>query len=121
MTCHECLPLLEEHLDNELEETLVRILSSHLAVCPECTREYEVLRRERSIYEKYSSSSRIEVSPAFWSRVARSLEKESNPTRVSNWRILKEWFAPATIPRFAVIWAASLLFATIGISVLVLK
>src|SRR5262249_15211748 len=30
-------------------------------------------------------------------------------------------FAPATIPRFAVIWAASLLFATIGISVLVLK
>jgi len=121
MTCHECLQLLEEHLDNESEERLAGILSSHLAFCPDCTREYEVLRRERSIYDQYSSSSRIEVSPAFWSRVARRLEEESNPVPASNWRILKEWLAPSTMRRFAVVWAASLLFATIGISALVLK
>jgi hypothetical protein len=121
MTCHECLSLLEEDLDNKLEGRLAGVLSSHLAVCPDCTREYEMLRRERTIYNQYSSSSRIEVSPAFWSGVARRLEEESNPVRTSHWRILKEWFTPATTPRFAVVWAASLLFAAIGISALVLK
>ena len=39
MNCTECQELIHSHLDDELEEQLLAVVVSHLASCPECSRE----------------------------------------------------------------------------------
>jgi anti-sigma factor RsiW len=39
MNCAECQDLIHSHLDDELEEQLLTEVVSHLAGCPDCSRE----------------------------------------------------------------------------------
>lgn len=44
MNCTECRDVIHSHLDDELEEQLLAGVVSHLASCPECSRELATLQ-----------------------------------------------------------------------------
>jgi len=54
MNCTECQEIIHSHLDDELEEQLLAEIVSHLASCPDCSRElgnlHESLRWLRRAY-----------------------------------------------------------------------
>ena len=91
MTCDECLLLMEEDLDAELDGRTAGILARHLAACSQCTKEYQTLRREREIYAQYSRD--VTVTPALWAAVQTRLEEDLKSSRFTVWRTLRRWVA----------------------------
>src|SRR5262249_2048080 len=93
---------------------------SHLSACRDCAREYQLLQRERELYDQYSNSRRIEVSPQLWGAVRARLEIES--LQPDPWKSLRNWFAAAMItPRFTPLLKAGLVLMAIGISLVLLR
>ncbi|HVF51146.1 MAG TPA: zf-HC2 domain-containing protein [Pyrinomonadaceae bacterium] len=73
LKCDECLPILEEYLDGELEEQQSETVSAHLAACPDCACAFEALRDEQEMYAHYQRD--IEVTPALWQAVRARIEQ----------------------------------------------
>jgi len=120
MTCDECLLLMEEDLDAELDGRTAGILAPHLAACSHCAKEYQTLRREREIYAQYSRD--FTVTPALWAAVQTRLEGDLKSSRFTLWRTLRSWVAGLTIiPRLTPIFAASLILIAIVITSVVMR
>ena len=120
MNCDDCSPMMEKSLDGELDVEQAQCLASHLAACRDCAREYQLLQRERELYDQYSNSRRIEVSPQLWSAVRARLEIESLQPGPS--KSLRNWFSAAMMtPRFTPLLTAGLVLMAIGISLVLLK
>ncbi|HEU4594665.1 MAG TPA: hypothetical protein VFS10_05820 [Pyrinomonadaceae bacterium] len=67
MKCEECLPLLEEFADGEVDRQTGDSMSAHMAACAECAEAFEALRAEQEMYLRYDRE--LEVSPAMWEAV----------------------------------------------------
>jgi anti-sigma factor RsiW len=52
MNCTECRDIIHSHLDDELEERLLAEVVSHLAICPDCSRELGSLQTSLSQLRK---------------------------------------------------------------------
>ncbi|HEY0380451.1 MAG TPA: zf-HC2 domain-containing protein [Pyrinomonadaceae bacterium] len=76
MKCEECLPLIEEYVDGELEGRLVERLDAHLSACAACAEEMTALRREQEVYASYRRD--LEVTPAHWNVVRARIEQEKD-------------------------------------------
>jgi hypothetical protein len=67
MRCEECLPLVEEFFDGELEGRTAEGVGAHLAACAECSEALDALAAEQDLYLRYDRG--VEVTPALWERV----------------------------------------------------
>ncbi|HEY0079793.1 MAG TPA: hypothetical protein VGB73_14355 [Pyrinomonadaceae bacterium] len=73
MRCNECLAVIEEYLDDELEQEMSRQVSGHVAACTDCAAAFDALVCEQELYTSYRRD--IEVSPALWQRVSLEIER----------------------------------------------
>lgn len=73
LKCDECLTVLEEYLDGELEEQQSETISAHLAACPDCACAFEAMRDEQEMYAHYQRD--IQVTPALWQAVRARIEQ----------------------------------------------
>ena len=124
MKCEECLPLIEEYVDGELDEREAARLESHLKACAMCAEELEALSREQEIYSRYQRD--LEVTPAQWNILRARIEQEKEalayaPEPASR----KQWFgtvfAPLSSFRPAVIMAVVLIAVAVTAGVMYLS
>ncbi len=120
MNCEDFLMMLDEYVENELDGKSAAQVSAHIADCPACAGEYEILRREQQIYSQYLLD--VEATPALWANVQADIEKVQRE-RFSlgnslDW-LAKTFGASAFNPAFAV--APVVLLITLGIIVGVTK
>jgi hypothetical protein len=78
MKCEECLPLLEEFADGEVDRQTADSMGAHLAACAECAEAFEALQAEQEMYLRYDRE--LEVSPAIWEAVRERIA-EAPPAR----------------------------------------
>ncbi|HJU53206.1 MAG TPA: zf-HC2 domain-containing protein, partial [Pyrinomonadaceae bacterium] len=76
MKCEECLPLIEEYVDGELDGRMIERLDAHLSTCAACGEELTALRREQEVYSNYRRD--LEVTPAHWNIVRARIEQEKD-------------------------------------------
>ena len=74
MKCEECLPLIEEYVDGELDGRTAERLGAHLSACAACADELAALGREQELYAGYRRD--LEVTPADWNIVRARIEQE---------------------------------------------
>ncbi|MDT5061014.1 MAG: putative zinc-finger [Acidobacteriota bacterium] len=116
MKCVECLPLIEEYIDGELNERMCERIEAHLSTCAECESEAAELRREQEIYALYQRD--VEVTPAQWNIVRARIEQERDAQpdepRARLRGRLGGLFAPGKVFRPALV--AALVLIVIGIT-----
>src|SRR5947209_18519908 len=96
MRCEDCLPLIEEFFDGELDAHTGEQMSAHLATCATCAAALDSLSFEQEIYAHYDR--RLEVSPALWASVSAEIARgpqaeRTPPTRQKFLGRLREAFA----------------------------
>ena len=79
MRCEDCLPLVEEYFDGEVEETVAARMGAHLAACETCAAALDALSFEQEIYARYDRG--LEVTPDLWARVSAEIAREPLPER----------------------------------------
>ncbi|HYO63330.1 MAG TPA: zf-HC2 domain-containing protein [Pyrinomonadaceae bacterium] len=68
MRCEDCLTVVEEYFDGELNEETETRVAAHLAACAECSEALDALAEEQTLYARYDRE--IEPSPALWQAVS---------------------------------------------------
>lgn len=120
MNCENYLMMLDEYAENELDEKSTIQVSAHIADCPACAGEYEILRREQQVYSQYLVD--VEATPALWSNVQADIEKAQrerfSPNNFRDW-LAKTFGISAFNPAFAA--TPILLLITLGIIVGLIK
>lgn len=91
MKCDECLPLVEEYVDGELNEREAEGLQAHLSLCASCAEAVDALMREQEIYARYERD--IEVTPAMWHAVRERIEAEKQTQQTQSSKTLNGWRA----------------------------
>ncbi len=79
MRCEDCLPLIEEYFDGEVEGTAAATMGAHLAACATCAAALDALSFEQEIYARYDR--RLEVGPDLWARVSAEIARDTPPPR----------------------------------------
>ncbi|HEY0173964.1 MAG TPA: zf-HC2 domain-containing protein [Pyrinomonadaceae bacterium] len=77
MRCEDCLPLIEEYFDGEVEGTAAASMGAHLAACATCAAALDALSFEQEIYARYDR--RLEVGPDLWARVSAEIARDTLP------------------------------------------
>jgi anti-sigma factor RsiW len=80
MKCEECLPLLEEFCDGEVDRQTGELMGAHMAACAECAEAFAALGAEQELYMRYDRE--LEVPPAMWHAVRERIA-EAQPVRAS--------------------------------------
>ena len=78
MRCVDCLPLIEEYFDGEVEERTAERMSAHLSSCADCSAALDALSFEQETYARYDRGG-LEVTPALWARVSAEIAREPLP------------------------------------------
>ncbi len=90
MKCEECLPLIEEYVDGELDGRTSERLGAHLSACAACADELATLKREQEVYANYRRD--LEVTPAHWNVVRARIEQEKEAAQQPARRTsLRQW------------------------------
>jgi hypothetical protein len=117
MKCVECLPLIEEYVDGELDERMMERVAAHLSTCADCATEFAELSREQELYALYRRD--VEVTTADWNivRVRVEQEKDTQPYEARR-ASLGEWLKGLAGPhrRFSPAHFAALLLIIICIT-----
>jgi hypothetical protein len=77
MRCEDCLPLVEEYFDGEVEGRTGELMTTHLASCATCAAALDALSFEQEVYARYDRG--LEVGPALWARVSAEIAREPLP------------------------------------------
>jgi hypothetical protein len=77
MRCEDCLPLIEEYFDGEVEGPAAATMGAHLAACANCAAALDALSFEQEIYARYDR--RLEVGPDLWARVSAEIARDTPP------------------------------------------
>ncbi|HEX8686984.1 MAG TPA: zf-HC2 domain-containing protein, partial [Pyrinomonadaceae bacterium] len=77
MRCEDCLPLIEEYFDGEVEETAAARMGAHLSSCATCAAALDALSFEQEIYARYDR--KLEVTPDLWARVSAEIARDPRP------------------------------------------
>ena len=78
MRCDDCLPLIEEYFDGEVEETTSARMGAHLSACATCAAALDALSFEQEIYARYDRGG-LEVTPDLWARVSAEIARDARP------------------------------------------
>lgn len=123
MICKECLPLLEAHLDSELDGRTAERLRAHINDCASCAKAYEELRREQDFYLSYECDAT--PAPAFWANVSARVKEEESTHAANSLAGLRQRLSNAfgvfSAPRLS--WALTILLvaSAVGLTVLVMR
>jgi hypothetical protein len=113
MKCEECLKVIEEYFDGELNERTASRMGEHLVKCESCARSLEALKDEQNLYALYRRDA--EPSPALWTGVAARIRQErapANSPQAVGWRgRLAELFGT---PRLSPALTFALLILAVG-------
>lgn len=113
MKCEECLNLIEEYIDGELDEPVTRLVNVHLAACEMCALRYEELQGEMEVYARYRRD--VEVTPALWQEVQARIEAgKIVPQRKPFTRLSEGLTAVFTLPYLNPALAAALVMVAFG-------
>ena len=74
MKCETCLAMIDELIEGELDGSLAREATAHVAMCGQCSQLYANLRYEQELFRKYLLE--VEPTPALWATFQLELEKE---------------------------------------------
>jgi hypothetical protein len=77
MRCEDCLPLIEEYFDGEVEGPAAATMGAHLAACATCAAALDALSFEQEIYARYDR--RLEAGPDLWARVSAEIARDTPP------------------------------------------
>jgi anti-sigma factor (TIGR02949 family) len=83
MTCEEAFRRLDDFIDRELSADEMRLVHEHLAVCAQCTREFNF---EISVIDGVREKlSRIAAPPNLLTRIAASIrsDRDARPDSAS--------------------------------------
>jgi hypothetical protein len=124
MKCEECLPLIEEYVDGELDARTAERLSAHLSTCAACANEFTELKREQEIYSLYQRD--VEVTPSDWNIISARIEQEKDarviePRAMRLSERLSGFFGSQAAFRPAFVAALLLVIAGIAASVIYLN
>jgi hypothetical protein len=73
MKCEACLGMIDELIEGELDCSLAREATAHMAICGPCSQLYANLRYEQELFRKYLLE--VEPAPALWANLRLELEK----------------------------------------------
>src|SRR5215211_6561136 len=74
MKCEACLGMMDDLIEGELDDSLAREATAHIAMCGPCSQLYANLRYEQDLYEEYLLD--VEPTPALWANLRLELEKK---------------------------------------------
>lgn len=74
MRCEDCLTVIEEYFDGELDAAASRTVSAHLSACADCAAALDALVFEHDAYMRYERD--VEVTPALWQGVRAAIAHE---------------------------------------------
>jgi hypothetical protein len=77
MRCEDCLPLIEEYFDGEVEGRTAELMGLHLGTCETCAAALDALSFEQEVYARYDRG--LEVTPALWARVSAEIARGPEP------------------------------------------
>jgi hypothetical protein len=77
MKCAECLPLIEEYFDGEVDERTGLQMRAHFGTCADCAAALDALSFEQEIYARYERG--LEPTPALWARVSAEIARAPQP------------------------------------------
>jgi len=120
MNCEDYLLMFDDYVENELDEKSAAQVLAHIADCPTCAGEYEILRRENQVYSQYFLG--VAATPALWANVQADIEKvqrERFPSSNFRDRLAKTFGASTFNPAFAA--ASVVLLIMFGIIVGLIK
>jgi hypothetical protein len=107
---------MDQLIEGELEDSLGRDATAHMAMCGPCAQLYANLRSEQELFKKYLLE--VEPTPALWANLRLELEKEK-VIRASRPQFrLQRWFA-IVLGRLNVTpqMATALVLITIGLAI----
>lgn len=93
MKCEACLGMMDELIEGELDGSLVREATAHMAMCRPCSQLYANWRSEQELYRKYLLD--VEPTPALWANLRLELEKEKVIRSSQPQSRLQHWLAIA--------------------------
>jgi hypothetical protein len=118
MNCEQWLPRIEEYVDGELDDSSVKRLRSHLALCPDCSNEYKQLRMEQELYQSYVRD--VDVTPALWATVQARIQQDgAGPSILDRLRRLGSAFTSG--PRLSPVYAMLLVILAVAVTVIVMR
>ena len=129
MKCEDCLDVIEEYFDKELNALGSIEVAAHLIACPTCAEVHEALKQEHAAYASYKRD--IEVTPALWQGIQSRLKAETvQPVIVQEtpaesiglFERLRSFFAETMrAPRFSPALSAALVIVAVGATVVVMN
>lgn len=116
MKCEACLKMMDELIEGELDGSLAREATAHIAMCAPCSQLYANLRSEQELYGKYLLD--VEPTPALWANLQLELEKRKVVSASQPQLRLQRWLAIAfrelhVTPQLA----TALVLITIGLAI----
>lgn len=116
MKCEACLGMMDELIEDELDGSLAREATAHMAMCGPCSQLYANLRYEQELFRKYLLE--VEPTPAVWANLRLDLEKEKVIRASQPQFRLQRWLAIAlgglnVTPKMA----TALILLTIGLAI----
>ena len=64
MKCVDCLPLLEEFFDGEVDDKTGGRMRDHLASCADCAEAFDALRAEQEMFLRYDRELEVRSGAA---------------------------------------------------------
>ncbi len=93
MKCEACLGLMEELIEGELDGSLAREITAHIAMCGPCSQLCANLRYEQELYGNYLLD--VEPTTALWANLRLELEKKKVIRASQPHLRLQRWLAIA--------------------------
>jgi hypothetical protein len=116
MKCEACLEMMDELIERELDDSLVREVNAHIAMCAPCSQLYAQLRYEQELYGTYLQD--VEPTPALWANLRLELQKERIVRGSHPLFRLQRWLAIAFESlHITPLQATALVLMTIGLAV----
>jgi hypothetical protein len=124
MKCEDCLAIIEEYFDAELNEQESAKVTEHLTACEICNEVYQSLDQEQQFYAHYQRD--IEVTQALWQGVQAGIrqpavrQQSAQPEALMG-RLRRFFTETFQAPRFSPALAAMLVAVAVGATVLVMN
>lgn len=99
MKCENCLFLLDEYIEKELDQEVSRQIEIHISDCPNCQNFYHQLLNEQKVYSSYISE--FKTSANLWSNVQAEIEEKNKHKNLIQQFIASIFYAPKVRPVLA--------------------
>jgi hypothetical protein len=124
MKCEDCLTVIEEYFDAELNEQESAKVAEHLTACGICNEVFQSLEQEQQLYVHYQRD--VEISPGLWQGVQAGIRQAAvNQAEVQTGdfmgRLRRFFTETLRAPRFSPALAAMLVVIAVGATVLVMN